>query len=300
VRILVTGSSGLIGSHLIPFLEKEGNDVDRLVRNRNKIDDKNLFWDPEKEILDVHSIENYQVVIHLAGENISSHRWSKNHKEKIRESRIKGTRLLVERLKKTKLLPHLLICASAIGYYGNRGKEMLTETSHKGDGFLADLGGEWEDMSATAKDARVRVVTLRTGVVLSKSSGALVKMLLPFKLGLGSIVGDGNQYLPWISIDDVTGVIDFIIKNEEISGAVNVVAPETVTNYEYSKALGRALSRPVFFKVPVSLLKLVLGEMAEQLLLSSSRVVPKVLIDHGYKFVHENIDQALAAVLDDK
>ena len=298
MRILITGGSGLIGSQLIPYLEIQGHQVVRLVRNKKQNSETSLYWDPATGELVSEAIENFQVVIHLAGENVSSGRWSKKRKEQIRNSRIRSTGLLAEKLKKLKNPPDLLISASAIGYYGNRGEEILTEDSKKGEGFLADLVQEWEKVTTVAKDAGIRVAFLRFGVVLSARGGALGRILLPFKLGLGTIIGNGKQYMPWISIDDVNGVIDYIIKNDAISGAVNVVAPEAVTNNEYSKALGRALSRPVLFKVPGLVLSLALGEMAEQLLLSSSRVAPKVLTDHGYKFIYENIDQALSAILE--
>ncbi len=298
MRILITGSSGLIGSQLIPYLEIQGHQVVRLVRNKKQKNETSIYWDPAAGELDSEAIENFQVVIHLAGENVSSGRWSKKRKKQIRDSRIKSTSLLAEKLKELKNPPDLLISASAIGYYGNRGEEILMEDSKKGEGFLADLVQDWEKVAAVAKDAGIRVVFLRFGVVLSARGGALARILLPFKLGIGTIIGDGKQYMPWISIDDVNGVIDYIIKNDAISGAVNVVAPETVTNYEYSKALGRTLSRPVPFKAPGLVLRLALGEMAEQLLLSSSRVAPKVLTDHGYKFIYENIDQALSTILE--
>jgi uncharacterized protein (TIGR01777 family) len=300
MRTLITGSSGFIGSQLIPFLENRGNEIFRLVRNHNIVSETNIFWNPDKGELDKKLIENFQVIVHLAGENISSRRWSKKQKEKIYGSRINSTRFLVEILKKIKSPPHSLICASAVGIYGNRGSETLTEASPKGNGFLPDLVWEWEKIASSAEGFGIRVVSLRTGVVLSKRGGALAKLLLPFKIGLGSIVGSGNQYFPWITLNDVNEVISFIMENRAISGAVNVVAPETNTNYEFSKALGKVLRRPVIFKVPEAILKLILGEMADQLLLSSTKVVPEVLTKQGYNFLHKNIDEALAAVLEDK
>jgi uncharacterized protein (TIGR01777 family) len=300
MKILISGSSGLIGSSLIPFLNDQGNEIVRLVRDKKIIDNSSIYWNPALEALSADAIENFQVVIHLAGENIASRRWTKKQKVKIYNSRIKSTRLLVEKLKNLKKPPELLICASATGYYGDRGEELLTETSSKGKGFLADLVWEWEKNASIAKDNGIRVVSLRMGVVLSGNGGALKKILLPFKMGLGTIVGNGQQYMPWISIDDVNTIIDFIIRNESISGAINVVAPKPVTNYEYSKALGNALSRPVFFKAPASILKLAFGEMAEQLVLSSSKVLPKVLTDHGFSFLHANIDQSLTALLENR
>jgi uncharacterized protein (TIGR01777 family) len=292
VHILVTGGSGLIGSHLIPFLEGEGHDVDSLVRNQAKSDDKHFFWDPDKEILETQVIENYDVIIHLAGENISSRRWSFKQKEKILQSRIKSTRLLVDKINETKKPPRLFISASAIGYYGDRGEELLTEKSESGDGFLADVVKKWEHIASSLQNSNIQRVFLRSGVVLSTRGGALAKVLLPFKFGLGTIIGNGSQYMSWISIEDIVHVIGFIIRTGEISGPVNLVAPKPVTNYQYSKSLGKALSRPVIFKVPVFVLRLFLGEMADALLLASNRVIPQKLTDHGYKFLHPTIDQA--------
>jgi uncharacterized protein (TIGR01777 family) len=296
MRILITGGSGFIGSHLTPLLENEGYEVYHLVRNKKKVDDTHLIWDPENDILDVHSIENFQIIIHLAGENISSRRWSKKQKEKILQSRIKSTRLLVEKIKETRIQPQLFISASAVGYYGDRGNEILTEESESGNGFLVDVVRQWENVASSVQEMGIRTVILRSGVVLSRRGGALTKTLLPFKLGLGMILGDGKQYIPWISIDDVIHVIKFIIQNNQITGVANLVAPEPVTNYQYSKVLGKELSRPVIFKAPSIILKLVLGEMAEGLLLSSNRVIPQKLTDHGYKFLHPTIDQAFNAI----
>jgi len=300
MRILLTGSSGLIGSALISFFQKQGDDIHCLVRQRNRVDKTHHFWDPLKGILDADLVENFQIVIHLAGENLSTIRWSDTIKSKIRESRIKSTRLLVEKMKSVKIRPSLFISASATGYYGDRGNDALTESSPKGEGFLADLVWEWENIASILKDFGIRVVSLRLGVVLSSSGGALAKILLLFRLGLGAVVGNGKQYIPWISIDEIRSIVDFIIKNEKISGAVNIVAPQAITNYEFSRALGKALSRPVMFRVPRFILKLFLGEMAEQLLLSSCRAEPKILTEHGYKFKHATIDQALETVLEKK
>jgi uncharacterized protein (TIGR01777 family) len=296
MKILITGSSGLIGSQLIPFLEKKGNEVYRLIRDPNKISDSKIFWDPENKVLDTESLENFHVIINLAGENIASRRWSTKQKEKILHSRINGTTLLAEKLNATRNSPQLFISASATGYYGDRGDEILTESSEIGSGFLADVVKNWEKSASIVKDRPIRIVYLRTGVVLSSHGGALAKMLLPFNLGLGAVVGSGNQYMPWISIEDVIQAIGFIIANEKISGPLNLVAPNPVTNYQYSKALTNALSRPLLFKAPAFALRGVLGEMADALLLSSSRVIPQKLIDHGYSFAHPTIDEALRAI----
>ncbi len=297
MKILITGSSGLIGSQLIPFLEKKGNEVYRLIRDRNKLGDSKLFWDPENKVLDIESLENFQVIINLAGENISSRRWSSKQKEKILQSRINSTSLLAEKLNEIENPPQLLISASAIGYYGDRGDEILTEKSEIGSGFLAEVVKNWEKSASIAQDRPIRKVYLRTGVVLSSHGGALAKILLPFKLGLGAVIGSGKQYMPWVSIEDVIQAIGFVIANEKISGPVNLAAPNPVTNYQFSKSLGKILSRPVLFKIPAFVLRGVLGEMADALLLSSSRVIPQKLIDNGYSFIHPNIDDAFKSTL---
>jgi len=297
MRILITGSSGLIGSQLIPFLEKKGNEVYRLVRDRNKAGDSNLFWDPENKVLDTESLENFHVIINLAGENISSRRWSPKQKERILQSRINSTSLLAEKLNEIENPPQLLISASAIGYYGDRGDEVLTEKSEIGSGFLADVVKNWEKSASIEQDGPIRKVYLRTGVVLSPYGGALARILLAFKLGLGAVIGSGKQFMPWISIEDVIEAIGFIIANDKINGPVNLTAPNPVTNYHFSKSLGKILSRPVLFKIPAFVLRGALGEMADALLLTSSRVIPQKLIDNGYSFKYSTIDEALKAIL---
>jgi uncharacterized protein (TIGR01777 family) len=300
MRILIAGSSGFIGSALISFFKEKGYDIHCLVRHRHKVDQTHHFWNPRKGILDVDLIDTFQIVINLAGENISLRRWSDTQKSKILESRLKSTKLLVDRIKAVKDRPSLYMSASAVGYYGSRGNEVLTESSSKGKGFLADLVWEWEKCASILKDFGVRVVSLRLGIVLGDNGGILAKILLPFRMGFGAVIGDGKQYMPWISIDDVNSIIEFIIQNEKISGAVNIVAPQAITNDKFSRALGKSLSRPVMFRVPRFILKMFLGEMAEEMLLSSCKAEPKVLADQGYKFIHENIDQAFATILEQK
>lgn len=300
MRILVTGSSGLVGSALVPNLTEKGHEVYRLIRNQNKVNKTDIHWDPNSGILNVESLEDFNVIIHLAGENISSRRWSKNQKDKISQSRIQSTRLLVDKISETKNPPQLFISASAIGYYGSQGSELLTEQSAKGEGFLADLVQNWEKMAGCIQSKEIRSAFLRFGIILSERGGALAKLLLPFRLGLGSTISDGQQYMSWISLSDVVQIIDYIIQIEKISGPVNLVAPEPVTNSQYSKALGKALKRPVIFKAPSSILRLVLGEMADSLLLSSSRVIPRKLIDNGYTFLHPTIKDAFDSIFESK
>jgi uncharacterized protein (TIGR01777 family) len=296
MKVLLTGGSGLIGSHLSPFLEQQGYEVYNLVRNKNRTDNSHYLWAPENGILEKRSVENFQVVIHLAGENISSGRWSKNQKNKILSSRINSTRLLTDKIREIGNPPDVFICASAIGYYGDRGTEVLTENSEPGEGFLADVVKKWEQIASSIHYLGHRTVFLRTGVVLSKRGGALKKTLLPFKLGLGAILGSGQQYVSWISLSDLIHIINYIIQNKTISGAINAVSPQPITNRQYSKALGKALARPVILKTPSILLKIVLGEMANALLLSSSRVLPEKLTNSGYQFIHPTIDQAFEAI----
>jgi uncharacterized protein (TIGR01777 family) len=299
MKLLITGGSGLIGSHLSSFLEQEGYEVYNLVRNKHRTDNSHFFWDPEKGILENQAVDNFQVIIHLAGENISSGRWSQNQKDKILRSRIDSTRLLTDKIKEISNPPRVFICASAIGYYGDRGTEVLTENSEPGEGFLADVVKNWEKIASSIQNQGHRTVFLRTGVVLSKEGGALKKTLLPFKLGLGAILGNGQQYMSWISLPDLIHIIIFIIQNESLSGAINAVSPLPITNQEYSKALGKSLSRPVILKTPSFILKLALGEMADALLLSSSRVLPEKLTKSGYQFLHPTIEQAFDSIFKD-
>jgi uncharacterized protein (TIGR01777 family) len=296
MRILITGSSGLVGSALIAFLRDKEHEICCLIRDKSKVDQTHFYWDPQNGILDVASLENFNALIHLAGENISSRRWSDRQKQKISQSRLQSTQLLVDRIKETSNPPQVFISASAIGYYGDRGKEILTENSSQGKGFLADLVRDWENAVLTINNANIRTVQLRFGIILSSSGGALAKTLLPFRLGMGAILGDGSQYMSWITIKDVVNIIDFSIHNDSLSGPLNIVSPEPVTNYQYSKALGKALSRPVFFKAPSLILKLVLGEMADALLLSSSRVIPEKLLGYGYKFLNPTINDAFQTI----
>lgn len=274
MQILITGASGFIGSALVSFLETKGHQVGRLTRK-----------EPPP------NLENFDAVVHLAGENIFG-RWTKTKKDKILNSRVKGTKLLCETLAKLKQPPNVLISASAIGYYGNRGDEILNEESAPGSDFLAQVCREWEGATKTAKDKGIRVVNLRFGIVLGKEGGALKQMLLPFKLGLGGKMGNGHQWMSWIALDDLLNVILFAIEKENLQGPVNAVSPNAVTNAEFTKALGRALNRPTIFPLPAFAAKLVFGEMAEALLLSSARVLPNKLIDTGFQFRYPEIDSA--------
>ncbi|MDE0892996.1 MAG: TIGR01777 family oxidoreductase, partial [Planctomycetota bacterium] len=236
-------------------------------------------------------------VVHLAGESIAEGRWNEAKKARIRDSRVAGTRALCEAMASMAEKPKVIVCASAIGYYGDRGDAVLTESASYGEGFLPDVCRQWEDAAEPARAAGIRVVSLRIGVILSKEGGALSKMLLPFSLGVGGKIGAGTQYMSWVSLVDLVSIARFAIDDERLSGAVNAVAPGAVTNLEFTKALGRALKRPTLFPLPAFVARLALGEMADDLLLASIRVEPALLKECGFQFGHSEINGALGAVL---
>lgn len=296
MRVLITGSSGMVGSALIESLSSKGHEIVRLVRSRPSADNE-VLWNPETGEIDRAALEGLDAAVHLAGENIAEGRWNEEKKRRIRESRVKGTHLLSDALASLDRRPRVLVSASAIGFYGDRGADVLTERSASGEGFLAEVCREWELATRAAAQAGIRVVNYRIGLVLSRTGGALPQMLTPFKFGLGGKVGTGEQYISWVALDDVVGAIEFAIENESLSGPVNLVAPNAVTNLEFTKALGHALSRPTFLSVPAFAARLAFGEMADALLLSSARVVPERLKEAGYKFKHTEIEEALRHVL---
>lgn len=296
MRILVTGSSGLVGSSLVPFLTTGGHDVVRLVRSAGQGEGV-VRWNPARGQIDGEALEGLDAVVHLAGENIASGRWNEELKAKIRDSRVKGTRLLAESLAALRKPPRVLVCASAIGFYGDRGAEVMTESSPAGSGFLPEVCREWEAASQPATDAGIRVVNLRIGVVLSAQGGALAKMLTPFRLGLGGVVGDGEQYMSWIALDDVIGAIHHCLMTETLAGPVNGVAPQPVTNRELTKTLGSVLSRPTVLPLPGFAVRLAFGEMGEELLLSSTRVEPTKLTASGYAYRCPKLRGALQHLL---
>jgi uncharacterized protein (TIGR01777 family) len=295
LRVAVTGSHGLIGSVLVPFLTTGGHSAVRLVRARPKPDD--VLWDPATGQLDGGSLSGVDAVVHLAAESIAASRWTESHKRRIRESRVVGTRRLCETIARLDAPPHTLISASAVGFYGDRGDEQLTEDSSAGTGFLADLAGDWEAATEPARAAGIRVVELRLGVVLSPRGGALRTLLPPFRLGLGGRLGTGSQWMSWASIDDVIGAIHHVLMGDDIAGAVNLVAPEAVTNREFTETLGQVLGRPTLLPVPSSVLRIAIGGMADEALLASARVVPVRLQQAGYRFRHPSLAHALSHVL---
>lgn len=295
MHMAVTGSHGLVGSQLVPLLTTGGHQVTRIVRGKPAQDEAS--WNPAAANFDASAIEGIDAVVHLAGENIAARRWNAAHKKRIRDSRVEGTRLLCENLARMKRPPQVLISASAIGYYGDRSDELLDEASSVGSGFLSDVARQWEDATRPAADAGIRVVNLRFGVILSPKGGALAKMLTPFKLGAGGIVGNGRQFWSWISIDDAIGAVHHAIMTESLAGPMNVVAPSAITNYDFTKTLGRVLSRPTFVPMPAFAARLALGEMANDLLLASTRVAPRRLTESDYDFRQPLLEDALRHLL---
>jgi uncharacterized protein len=297
MKILVTGSTGLVGSMLVPSLKAQGHQVVRLVRSTPQDGATEIYWNPEQGTLDAKELEGLDGVVHLAGENLAEGRWTEEKKRRIRESRTKGTQLLSETLVRLTEKPGVLVSASAVGFYGSRGDELLTEQSAAGDDFLADVCREWELATHAAANSGVRVVHLRFGVILSGEGGALKKMLLPFRMGVGGKLGNGKQYLSWIAIDDAVGAIEHALTHDTVRGAVNAVAPEPATNYEFTKTLGSVLSRPTIFPVPAFAARLAFGEMADATLLASQRVEPVRLKETGYSFKYPQLEGALRHVL---
>lgn len=295
-RILISGSSGAIGSALIPFLQTSGHEVIRLVRHNDGLKKGEIFWDPYKEILDLDGAGPIDAVINLNGLDISRGRWTKNQKRAIIDSRVIPTRFLVKKMKSLKKKPEVYISSSAIGYYGEGKDQILTESSPLGRCFISHVCRQWEDASKAAKDAGIRTVQLRIGVVLTPAGGALARMLLPFRTGLGVTLSHGSQYMSWISMDDTLSGILHIIQHNTLRGAVNLTAPNPVTNREFSKTLARIFSKRVFIRFPQFLVRLLWGKMGEETLLTSARVKPEKLLNSGYVFRHETILRALCHV----
>src|SRR6267143_1199458 len=290
MKILVAGASGLVGSALIPALEADGTEITRLVRSSPKANE--IEWHPNHEQIDAARLEGFDAIINLAGENIAEGRWTDEKKRKIRDSRLNGTHLLSEATAKLATKPRVFLCASATGFYGDRDDEMLDETSGSGRGFLATVCREWEGATEPAAKAGVRVVNLRLGPILAREGGMLGKMLTPFKMGMGGKVGSGKQYISWVAIDDVVGAIQLALVNESIHGPLNVVSPNPVTNEVFTRTLGEVLSRPTVMSIPAFAARLAFGEMADEMLLVSQRVIPKKLNDAGFEFEHPELEGA--------
>jgi hypothetical protein len=296
MRVAISGASGLVGSALMPALASAGHEVRTMVRPGGRRAPGSIAWDPEAGSLDVAALEGVDAVVHLAGESIAS-RWTEQRKRRIRESRVKGTRLIAASIARLATRPSVLVCASAVGIYGPRRAEPLDETTAPGTGFLADVCQAWEGAADPARAAGIRVVHTRFGVILSEKGGALAKMLTPFKLGVAGKVGSGDQYISWIALDDVVGVIRHALATTDLSGPVNTVAPTPVTNLEFTNTLGRVLSRPTVLPMPALAARLVFGEMAQELLVSGQRAVPARLVAIGFRFRHPELEEALRSIL---
>jgi uncharacterized protein (TIGR01777 family) len=292
MRILITGASGLIGTALQRSFDEIGHEL-LLASRKEAKDSQHIQWDVEKGFSELERLEGIDAVVHLAGESVFGLSWSDAKKKAIRDSRVDGTRSVVEAISKLKARPNVLVAASAIGFYGDRGDEEMTESSAAGDTFLAEVSKEWESEARRAEDAGIRTVLLRTGIILSKDGGALGTMLLPFKLGIGGVVGSGKQWMSWISIDDHIRVINYAIEYENVRGAVNSVSPNPVTNGEFTKTLGEVLYRPTILPLPSFAVNMVFGEMGDALLLASTRVVPKRLEDAGFEFKYPELKTAI-------
>jgi len=292
MRVLITGPTGLIGTALQKRFKEKGWELLLATRHEPKTDNE-IHWSAEDGFAETERLEGIDAAVHLAGESVNGLRWTDEKKKAIRDSRVLGTRNLVATLGKLKQRPNVLVCASAIGFYGERGDEDVTESSSAGTTFLSEVCKEWEGEARRAEDAGIRTVLLRTGIVLSKDGGALGTMLLPFKLGVGGVVGSGKQWMSWISLDDHVRVIEFVIENDNIRGAVNSVSPYPVTNEQFTKTMGDVLYRPTFLPLPEFVVSMALGEMGDELLLTSTKVIPKRLEDAGFKFEYADLKPAL-------
>lgn len=297
MKILVSGSHGLVGKALTSSLTEDGHEVVPLVRREHAFGSPEVEWYPDQGRIDASHLEGIDAVVHLAGDNIAAGRWTKEKKRIIRESRVQGTSLLSDTLASLSRPPLVFISASAIGFYGNRGDESLTEQSAPGHDFLAKVCLDWEAAAKSAVEKGIRTVHTRFGVILDAREGALAKMLPPFRASLGGKVGGGKQWMSWIALDDVVGGLKFLLADKSIAGPVNLVTPNPVTNAEFTSTLGRVLSRPTIFPMPAFAARLAFGEMADALLLSSQRVDPAVLEDKGFLFSWPTLEPALRHIL---
>lgn len=297
MKVLVSGSHGLVGKALTKLLSDEGHEVCRLVRRERAVGSCEINWHPNRGTIDAEQLGGFEAVVHLAGESIASGRWTEAKKRAIRESRVKGTRLLSESLAGLSSPPATLVSASAIGFYGDRDDEVLTEQSGPGKDFLASVCQEWEAATQPAAEKGIRVVKTRFGIILDSQEGALAKMIPPFRMGVGGKVGDGRQWMSWIALEDVVNALSFVLNHSSIKGPVNFVAPTPVRNAEFTRDLGKILSRPTFFPIPSFGARLVFGEMADALLLSSQKVAPRVLEKAGYRFAYPTLPAALKHTL---
>jgi uncharacterized protein len=297
MRVIVGGASGLIGSSLTSHLRGQGHEVLRFVRGRPARDASEVAWDPDAARIDAAALEGLDAAVNVAGATIARWPFTGAHRRRVLQSRTRSAALLARALAATPQGPRVLVSASAVGYYGDRGDEVLDERSGPGAGFLADVCRAWESANDPASQAGIRVVTTRFGIVLSGAGGALSAMRRPFQLGLGGKVGSGEQYVSWIGIEDVVRAIQLLIEREDLSGPVNVTSPDPVTNEEFTRALGRVLRRPTWFPLPAPVAKLLLGGLAEEVLLTGQRVLPGRLTGAGFVFRHPRLEPALRAAL---
>ncbi|HYN84355.1 MAG TPA: TIGR01777 family oxidoreductase [Pyrinomonadaceae bacterium] len=297
MRIIVTGSTGLVGSALVRSLLAKGHEVTRLVRRASQGQSADgtraALWNPDAGTIDASALEGHDAAVHLAGEPIAEGRWTDEKKRRIRESRAKGTRLIAETLARLERKPQVLVSASAVGFYGNRGGDVLREESASGEDFLSEVCREWETSTLAASEAGIRVVHARIGVVLAREGGALQKMLTPFKLGVGGVIGSGEQYMSWVDLEDLVRAVEFAVENSTLRGPVNVVAPRPVTNAEFTKTLGSVLGRPTFLSVPAFAARLAFGELADATLLTSQRAEPARLTAAGFEFKYPDLEASL-------
>ena len=300
LKIAISGSSGQIGQAVMAFFKSQGHFVTRIVRQTPSTNshDALVFWDMAKKEIDCSGLEGHDVVIHLAGASIAGHRWTKTYKELIYSSRVESTQFLCEALSRLRYPPRILFSASAIGYYGSRdANDLLDESAKPGDDFLAGVCVDWEKASQQAAANNIRVIHMRFGPVLGPREGVLAKMLVPFKLGLGGIIGTGRQMFSWIVLDEIPRIISHLIDSAVISGPINFVSPDPVSNFEFTKVLGKALKRPTVFPLPAAIVRILFGEMGDSLLLGGARIFPGRLLESGYQFRYPDLKEALITSL---
>jgi uncharacterized protein (TIGR01777 family) len=295
-KVLLSGSSGMLGSAIEAALRRQGATLLRLVRRQTQ-ESGELEWNPAVGRIDIGGLSGVTAAVHLSGASVAARRWTAKYKREITESRVETTRLLAETLARMPQPPEVLVAASAVGFYGDRGDEILDEDSFAGVGFLSELCQAWEAAAQPAKDAGIRVVQLRFGMVIGRNGGPMTRLLPHFRLGLGGRLGSGRQWMSWVSEADVVSATIFALRQSDLSGPVNMVAPEPVTNAEFTRELGRAVHRPALLPAPAFALRLAIGEMADEMLLASERVMPKRLIDAGFAFAYPTLAETLAAAL---
>jgi uncharacterized protein len=297
-RVAITGATGLIGGALAASLERDGHRVHRITRSASKAGPDDLVWDPTAGSIDAQKLEGVDAVVHLAGEPIGASRWTDETKRRIRASRVQGTDLIARTIAGLETKPTVLVSGSAVGYYGDRGDESLSETSPPGDDFVAEVTRAWEAAAAPAAEAGIRVAYARTGVVMAKEGPLIEKVELPFRLGVGGRVGSGKQYVAWIALEDEVRALRFLLERDDVEGPYNLTAPDPVTNATFTRELGRVLRRPTVLPIPVAAIRLLYGEMGVSLATASQRVHPTRLLEAGFEFVHPELRSALRVALE--